>query len=133
MSYSFHTLLLHTLVGRMFHNYVVLLIIWQNLYLQHLQLSLGVTGDVMTRDSQASAGYWEIVQDALGDLVRIMLMRCYDEVNHPVLYNACQDLRGQVWLCAFPNLFLTIAPAEWKFARPFSCSLTSTVSLQARI
>jgi len=49
----------------MFHNYVVLLIIWQNLYLQHLQLSLGVTGDVMTRDSQASAGYWEIVQDML--------------------------------------------------------------------
>ena len=59
------------------------------------------------------------IQDALGDLVRIMLMRCYDEVNHPVLYNACQDLRGQVWLCAFPNLFLTIAPAEWKFARPY--------------
>ena len=34
--------------------------------------SLGVTGDVMVRDSQASTGYWEIVRDALADLVRIM-------------------------------------------------------------
>ena len=44
--------------------------------------SLGVTGDVMTRDSQASTGYWEIVQDSLADLVRIMLVRCYDEKNY---------------------------------------------------
>jgi hypothetical protein len=80
---------------------------------------MGVTGDVMTRDSQASAGYWEIVQDALSDLVRIMLVRCFDEENYPILYNHCKDLRGQVWLCAFPNLFITIAPAEWKFPRPY--------------
>jgi hypothetical protein len=79
---------------------------------------LGVTGDVMTRDSQASAGYWDIVQDPLADLVRIMLARCYDEENDPALYNHCRDLRGEVWLCAFPNLFLTIAPAEWTFPRP---------------
>ena len=24
-----------------------------------------------------------------------------------------------MWLCAFPNLFITIAPAEWKFGRPY--------------
>ncbi len=24
-----------------------------------------------------------------------------------------------MWLCAFPNLFVTIAPAEWKFFRPY--------------
>ena len=42
---------------------------------------LGVTADVLTRDSQSSTGYWEIVRDALADLVRIMLLRCYDEVN----------------------------------------------------
>ena len=48
---------------------------------------LGVTADVMARDSQASAGYWEIVRDALSDLVRIMLIRCFDEINHKQLYD----------------------------------------------
>ena len=57
---------------------------------------LGVTADVMARDSQASSGYWEIVRDALADLVRIMLLRCYDEVNHEQLYHHVRDLRGQV-------------------------------------
>ena len=80
---------------------------------------LGVTADVLTRDSQASAGYWDIVQDSLADLVRIMLHRCYDEEHHPTLYKHCRNLRGEVWLCAFPNLFLTIAPAEWTFPRPY--------------
>ena len=28
-------------------------------------------------------------------------------------------MRGQVWLCAFPNLFITIALAEWTFPRPY--------------
>ena len=37
---------------------------------------MGVTGDVMARDSQASSGYWDIVQDGLADLVRVMLLRC---------------------------------------------------------
>ena len=73
---------------------------------------LGVTADVMARDSQASAGYWEIIRDALADLVRIMLVRCYDAVNHKQLYDHVRGLRGQVWLCAFPNLFITIAPAS---------------------
>ena len=81
--------------------------------------SMGVTADVMTRDSQASSGYWEIVQDALADLVRIMLKKCFDKKENPHLYAHCRGLRGQVWLCAFPNVFLTIAPAEWKFPRPY--------------
>ena len=34
-----------------------------------------VTGDVMARSSQTSAGYWDIVQDSLAELVRIMLVR----------------------------------------------------------
>ena len=80
---------------------------------------LAVTGDVLTRDSQTSSGYWDIVQDSLADLVRIMLVRCYDSENYPQLYKHCRNLRGEVWLCAFPNLFLTIAPAEWKFPRPY--------------
>ena len=80
--------------------------------------SMGVTGDVMARDSQTSSGYWDAVQDSLADLVRIMKVRCYDQENYPELYRECRNLRGEVWLCAFPNVFLTIAPAEWKFPRP---------------
>ena len=86
---------------------------------QSLGQRKGVTADVLARDSQTSSGYWEIVQDALADLVRIMLVRCYDEQNYPQLYEHVRNLRGQVWLCAFPNLFITIAPAEWKFPRPY--------------
>ena len=39
----------------------------------------GVTADVMKRTSQLTAGYWEITQDALADVVRVMMRRCYDE------------------------------------------------------
>ena len=86
---------------------------------QHMGKRMGLTGDVLTRDSQASSGYWEIVQDALADLVRIMLVRCFDAEKYPALYTHCRNLRGEVWLCAFPNLFITIAPAEWRFPRPY--------------
>ena len=56
---------------------------------------MGLSGDVMVRDSQASSGYWEIVRDALADLVRIMLVRCYDQEHYPQLYNHCRGLRGE--------------------------------------
>ena len=83
---------------------------------QHMAKRMGITADVLTRDSQASTGYWEIVQDALADLVRIMLLRCYDQQHCPQLYHHCRKLRGQVWLCAFPNFFCTIA-LEWRQQR----------------
>ena len=76
-------------------------------------------GDVMARDSQASAGYWEIVQDALADVVRVMLSRCFDAEKYPQLAAHCRNLRGELWVCAFPNLFVTVAPAEWKFQMPY--------------
>ena len=79
---------------------------------------MGITADVLARDSHTSAGYWVIVQDSLPDLVRIMLVRCYDQQNQKELYDHVRGLRGQVWLCAYPNLFLTIAPAEWTFYYP---------------
>ena len=80
---------------------------------------MGLTGDVLARSSQVSSGYWEIIQDSLADLVRIMLERCYDQEGHKDLYDHVRGLRGQVWLCAYPNLFITIAPAEWKFHLPY--------------
>ena len=80
---------------------------------------LGVAADVLARDSQASTGYWEIVQDSLADLCRIMLERCHDEENAPALYHHCRSLRGDIrYMRAFPNLFITIAPAELKFPMP---------------
>ena len=80
---------------------------------------MGVTADVMTRDSQSSTGYWEIVRDALADLVRIMLLRCYDEANHKQLFDHVLGLRGQVWLCAFPTLFLSRLHPQSGFPRPY--------------
>ena len=47
---------------------------------------MGLTGDVLTRDNQGSTGYWEITQDALADLVRVMLTRCFDKEKYPQLY-----------------------------------------------
>ena len=74
---------------------------------------MGVTGDVMARDSQASAGYWEIVQDSLADLVRIMLGRCFDEQNYPELYRHCRTLRGEFWQCCFPNVIVSQSMVIW--------------------
>ena len=79
----------------------------------------GITADVMTRTSHASAGYWEIVQDALADLVRIMLWRCHDQNGHPELYEGCRCFNERAWMVAFPNVFVTITAAEWKFPRPY--------------
>ena len=73
---------------------------------------MGVTADVLTRDSQTSTGYWEVQKDASSDVVRIMLDRCFDEDQYPLLYKHCRNLRGELWLAAFPNVFITIAPAE---------------------
>ena len=64
---------------------------------------MGVTADVMARDSQASSGYWEIVRDALADLVRIMLTRCYDMDNYPTL---CEHVRGLRLVCRLSIAFV---------------------------
>ena len=87
-------------------------------YAQVRAKQMNVTADVMARDCQSSAGYWEITQDALADLVRIMLERCFDP-SYVELYENCRNLRGDVWLRAFPNFFCTFAPAEWTYPRPY--------------
>ena len=80
---------------------------------------LGITADILTRDSQGSAGYWEIVQDALADLVRIQLRRCFDKEGHPDLYHYVRGLSGEaVWQVAFLILII-LAPAEWLFLSYF--------------
>ena len=151
----------------------------------------GLPAHVYTRSKQDTTAYWDHVQDALADLVRIMLQRCFDEKEYPELYKHCRNLRGEVALlflqwkycsislcawprvlrvcvrmsfgfpsavvgqrslppsfvvsfavslvpwgpfkilisrtlssilvheCAFPNVFITIAPAEWRFPLPY--------------
>ena len=37
--------------------------------------------------------------------------------NDPQLYERVRGLRGDPALIAFPNLFLTVTAAEWKFPR----------------
>ena len=59
------------------------------------------------------------MRDSLADLVRIMLTRCCDKERYPKLYDHVRGLKGEVWMCCFPNLFITIAPAEWTFPRPY--------------
>ena len=95
---------------------------WMAMKFVHYQARaqrLGVTADVVTRDSQASSGYWDIVRDSLADLVRIQMHRCFDEENHKLLYDHVRGLRGQVGLRVFPNVFIIIALAEWTFPRPY--------------
>jgi len=55
---------------------------------------VGIIGGVMARVSQTFVGYWEIVQDSLADLARIMLLRCSGEEKHKVLYDHVRGLRG---------------------------------------
>ena len=80
---------------------------------------MGLTADVLTRTNQSTETFWEDVQNALADVVRVMLTRCYDQEHFPTLYNHCRDLRGEVWLCAFPNFFCTITAAEWRQTWPY--------------
>ena len=57
---------------------------------------MGVAADVMARDSQTSTGYWEIFQDALADLVRIMPVRCYEGIKYPQPFEHVRNLRGEL-------------------------------------
>ena len=54
---------------------------------------MGITADILTRDSQGSSSYWDIVHDSLADLVRIQLERCFDKENHEELYEHCREQR----------------------------------------
>ena len=52
-------------------------------------------------------------------MVRTILARCYGDNNYKELYNHRRGHRGQVRLCACPNLCVTIAPAGWEFYLPY--------------
>ena len=48
--------------------------------------------------SSLPSGYWEIVQDSLADLMRIMLVRCFDAEGHPEVFTPehIQILEGEL-------------------------------------
>ena len=96
---------------------VFLLLAWLVMYYYaHVRAQkIGGTADTLMRDSQASSLYWDGIQDGMADLARVMLSRCFDADGYPELSKHCTSLRGQLWMVAFPNVFITIAPAEWKF------------------
>ena len=48
-----------------------------------------------------------------------MLLRCQDEDKHPQLFHGIRAMHDRNWTMAFPNLFITITVAEWKFPRPY--------------
>lgn len=47
-----------------------------------------------------------------------MMFPCHDRESFPHLYDRVRGFRGEAALVAFPNLFITITAAEWKFPRP---------------
>ena len=54
----------------------------------------------------------------------------FKEVDYEKLFYSARDVRGNVSDLAFPNLFITIAPAEWRL--PF-LGLVSTFVMSSRI
>ena len=69
--------------------------------------------DIMTDNQQESESYWRHEQDYLDDVVRQMSKRCDDRDGHPDLWAHCHV--GKEQSLAYPNVFITVAPAEWMF------------------
>jgi len=73
----------------------------------------GLPPEAMAAKHQQTEAFWRREQDVHADIVRQMRARCRDSEGHPDLWSYC-NLGGDRSL-AYPNVFLTIAPCEWKF------------------
>ena len=73
----------------------------------------GLPPEAMAAKHQQTEAFWRREQDVHADIVRQMRARCRDREGHPDLWAYC-NLGGDLSL-AYPNVFLTIAPCEWKF------------------
>ena len=78
----------------------------------HVADRRGLGAECLADNSQRQEGFWLHEQDLLCDVVRQMRQRCLDQEGHPELYRYC---RLQKKLLGHPNVFITIAPAEWRF------------------
>ena len=74
----------------------------------------GLPPESLASKKQQTEGYWRREQDCHCDIVRQMRERCADQEGHPDLWTYCRLLSSPRSL-AYPNVFLTIAPCEWKF------------------
>jgi len=76
----------------------------------------GLSPDILADNKQNSESFWRHEQDILSDVVRQMEKKCTDKDNYPVLWDYCNSpLLHTPRSLAFPNVFITIAPAEWTF------------------
>ena len=85
----------------------------------------GVTADVTGASTVISDSYWRSEQDYTADVVRQMARRCREANEGDPIWQYQQsssmfDDPDMDKSLAFPNLFITIAPAEWLF--PQHCS-----------
>ena len=82
----------------------------------------GVTPDVTADSSIQSKSYWRHEQDITADIVRQMFRLCREPVQGDDIHRYQNSLLfvDEDTSLEFPNLFITIAPAEWKF--PMHCS-----------
>ena len=78
----------------------------------------GLPPETMAARHQQTESYWRREQDVHADIVRQMRRMCTDREGHPDLWSYCQWGGGRT--LAYPNLFITIAPAEWKFPLLYS-------------
>jgi len=76
-----------------------------------------ITPDVMAAGMTHSESYWRHEQDVTADIVRQMDAYCRSDAD--LLDYCAGDLQREKHL-AFPNLFITIAPGEWKMAMHMS-------------
>lgn len=72
-----------------------------------------VTPEVIAGHYPTCESYWRHEQDILCDMCRIMAARAQDPA-YPSLYRHPHSLSEQPPL-VFPNVFITVAPAGWKF------------------
>ena len=79
-----------------------------------------ITPDVMAAGMTHSESYWRHEQEVTADMVRQMDAYCRTDAD--LLDYCAGDLQEQKHL-AFPNLFITIAPGEWKMAMHMSTKI----------
>ena len=84
----------------------------------------GLTADITGASTVISDSYWRSEQDYTADLVRQMAYRCRTAVKGDILWKyQHRNVSDIDTSLEFPNLFITIAPAEWTF--PMHCSQQS--------
>ena len=90
----------------------------------HVAEQRGFSAEIATDHYQDSESYWRHEQDIGCDMVRQMHHHCAmgdqsDDAMAQKIYDFChKGLRPETESLAFPNYFITTAPAEWLFPKP---------------